>query len=242
MSLAFVLALLAVATLSGATASVVGFGIGSLLTPLLATRVGTPVAVALGALPHAAATALRCWRLRRAVDARVLRGFGVVSAAAGLAGALLYSRLGGAALTATLGALLVLTALATLGGVASRWHPRGPAVWLLGLGSGLFGGVAGNQGGLRAAALGAFGLGPLAFVATSTAIGLMVDAARLPIYLWRAGPAIFAHWAVVMVATIGVLTGTLVGERILLGIPRERFGRIVASAIGLLGVWLLARA
>jgi uncharacterized protein len=241
-TLAFLLALLAVAVLSGATASVVGFGIGSLLTPLLAARVGTASAVALVALPHAAATALRWWRLRHAVDARVLRGFGVVSAAGGLAGALLYSRLGGGALTATLGALLVLTAIATLTGLASRWHPRGAAVWSLGLGSGLFGGVAGNQGGLRAAALGAFDLSPPAFVATSTAIGLMVDAARVPVYLWRAGDVLTTHALVLTVATVGVLLGTLLGERLLLGMPRERFRTVVAAAIGLLGVWLLARA
>ena len=242
MTPAFVLVLLAVATLSGATASVVGFGIGSLLTPLLATRVGTPAAVALVALPHAAATALRWWRLRHHVDGAVLRGFGVVSALGGLAGALLYSRLGGAALTATLGALLVLTAVATLTGLAARWHPQGAAVWLLGLGSGLFGGVAGNQGGLRAAALGTFSLSPLAFVATSTAVGLMVDAARLPVYLWRAGDLLAAHLPALAVATAGVLLGTLLGERLLLGLPRDRFRTIVAIAIGLLGVWLLVSA
>src|SRR5215216_5198648 len=100
----FYAVLAAVAVLSGATASVVGFGIGSLLTPLLATRVGAPVAVAAVALPHAAATALRCWRLRHAIDRAVLRGFGLLSAAGGLAGALLYTRLGGRALTAALGA------------------------------------------------------------------------------------------------------------------------------------------
>ena len=112
----FALALVAVAVLSGATASVAGFGIGSLLTPLLAAEVGTSVAVAAVAIPHAAATALRLWRLRADVDVAVLRRFGLVSAAGGLGGALLYARLGGRALTLALGALLVLTAVAGLTG------------------------------------------------------------------------------------------------------------------------------
>lgn len=240
MTLAFLLAVLAVATLAGATASIVGFGIGSLLTPLLATRLGMPTAVAAVALPHALATGLRCWRLRRAIAWPVLARFGLLSAAGGLAGALAYSRLGGPALTTVLAALLILTAMAGLTGWTQRWHPRGPLVALLGLASGAFGGLAGNQGGLRAAALSPFGLAPAAFVATATATGLLVDVARTPVYLWRAGPTLAALRLPIGVAALGVLLGTLLGERLLLGLPPERFRRIVAAAIGALGVWLLA--
>jgi len=235
----FSLAVLAIAVLAGATASVVGFGIGSLLTPLLALELGMGTAVAAVALPHAVATALRCWRLRAALHRGVLLRFGLLSAAGGLLGALLYTRLGGPVLTRILGGLLLLTAAAHLGGLARRWHPHGPAVGLLGFGSGFFGGVAGNQGGLRAAALTAFGLGPAAFVATSTATGLLVDAARTPVYLWRAGTRLLELWPLLTLATTGVVIGTLAGERLLLGLSRERFGQVVAVAIGVLGGWLL---
>ena len=88
-----------VALLAGATASVVGFGIGSLLTPLLALRFGTSTAVAAVTIPHILATALRCWRLRAHIDRSVLLRFGVLSAAGGLLGALLYTKLGSVALT-----------------------------------------------------------------------------------------------------------------------------------------------
>ena len=63
-----------VAIVSDATATVVGFGIGSLMTPLLAIRFGTTAAVALVTLPNAAATAVPCWRLRAHVDRPVLGG------------------------------------------------------------------------------------------------------------------------------------------------------------------------
>lgn len=238
----FALALLAVAVLSGATAAVVGFGIGSLLTPLLAARYGMPTAVAAVALPHALATGLRWWRLRDAVDRTVLRRFGLLSAAGGLVGALGYTALGGRGLTLALGALLLLTAAATLGGLATRWHPQGATVWALGLVSGAFGGLAGNQGGLRAAALGAFDLSPRAFLATATATGLLVDAARTPVYLWRAGAALLPLAGPIALASVGVLAGTLLGERVLLGLPPARYRRIVAVAIGLLGAWLVVDA
>jgi uncharacterized membrane protein YfcA len=237
--LPFLLALFAVAVVAGATASVAGFGIGSLLTPLVAAHHGTPVAVAAVALPHAIATALRAWRLRDAIDRDVLKGFGLVSAAGALAGALVYSRIGAGTLTVVLALLLLATSVAALTGWTSRWRARGAGVWLLGLASGLFGGVAGNQGGMRAAALLAFSLTPRAFVATSTATGLLVDAARVPVYVWRAGGTIASLWLEIAVASGGVLAGTLLGERVLLGMSAERFRRVLGALIGLLGLWLL---
>jgi uncharacterized membrane protein YfcA len=178
--------------------------------------------------------------LRRSVDWRVVRGFGLLSAAGGLAGALLYARLSSRVLTIVLGLLLVATAVAGLTGWATRWRPSGARAATLGLLSGFFGGIAGNQGGLRAAALLGFALAPATYVATSTAIALLVDAARTPIYLWRAGPTLAGLATSIAVATIGVLAGTLLGERVLLGLPVDRFRRIVSALIGLLGVWLLA--
>lgn len=241
MSLVFLAVVFAVSTVAGGTASLVGFGIGSMVTPLLAVRLGTDVAVAVVALPHAAATALRCWRLRRSIDWAVLKRFGVLSAVGGLAGALAYAVASVPVLTRVLGGLLVLTALAQLTGGARRWHPRGPAVAILGLGSGFFGGIAGNQGGLRAAALSAFSLSPAAFVATSTATGLLVDAARTPVYLYIAGRTLLDLWVLVAITTAGVVVGTLLGERILLGMTKERFATVVAIAVGILGIWLLVQ-
>jgi uncharacterized protein len=241
LSVWFLVALWIVAVLSGATAAVVGFGIGSLLTPLLALRVGMPAAIAAIALPHAAATALRFWRLRHAVDWSVVRQFGLPSAAGGLAGAVLYARLGGRELTLTLASLLMLTGVTGLTGIMTIWNSR-PAAGVLGAISGFFGGLAGNQGGLRSAALLTFRLAPAAFVATATATALLVDVARTPVYLWRAGAELMALWLPITLATIGVLGGTLLGERILLGMTPDRFRRVVSVAILALGGLMLVRA
>jgi uncharacterized protein len=235
----FLALVLGVGVLSGATASILGFGIGSMLTPLLATTLGAPLAIAAVSLPHAVATAVRCWRLRHHVALDVLRGFGLLSAVGGLAGALTYTRLGPSALGRVLGVLLLATAVAQWTGAARRWKPVGLSVSLLGFASGLFGGLAGNQGGLRAAALSSFGLPPQAFVATATATALLVDAARTPVYLWQAGSGLFGVWQPIAVATVGVLIGTWVGERVLVGLSPALFSRIVAAGIAVLGLWLL---
>lgn len=241
MTVWFFVALTLVAVLSGATAAVVGFGIGSLLTPLLALRVGMPIAIAAIAVPHAAATAFRFWRLRTAVDWSVVGGFGVLSAIGGLAGALLYTRLGGRALTLALAGLLILTGISGLTGIMTRWNPSRVA-GLLGAVSGFFGGLAGNQGGVRSAALLSFRLPPTAFVATATATGLLVDLARAPVYLWRTGAELVGLWVPIALATAGVLGGTLLGERVLAGMPPERFRKAVSVAILGLGALLLVRA
>jgi len=73
--------ILVVSLVAAATAAIVGFGIGSLLTPLLALRYDMALAVALVSVPHAVATALRCWRLRRDINWQVLARFGLLSAA-----------------------------------------------------------------------------------------------------------------------------------------------------------------
>ena len=140
-----------VSFVAGATASIVGFGIGSLLTPLIAAHFSTDLAIAAVAVPHLAGGLLRGWRLRQYINWTVLLYFGVLSAAGGLIGAFAFAHLVPAALTRTLGALLVLTATAGISGWSQRWKPRGALVWILGALSGFFGGVVGNQGGLRAA-------------------------------------------------------------------------------------------
>ena len=170
----------------------------------------------------------------------VLKRFGIASAIGSLVGALLQPMFGLRGLTLVLGALLVLTAIVTLTGwLEAREFPRGVSYGLGGV-SGLFGGLVGNQGGVRSGALLAFDLSPRAFVATGTAAAVLVDLARTPVYLWRAGAELGAMVPTIAVMAVGVLLGTLAGERFLRRLPKQTFRRVVAGAVGLVGVWLIA--
>jgi uncharacterized membrane protein YfcA len=77
------------------------------------------------------------------------------------------------------------------------------------------------------------------FVATAAAIGLFVDAARLPVYLafqWR---EIAAIWPLLSVATLGVVIGTALGTRLLGRLPQRAFRRAVAMLLLALGLYML---
>ena len=230
---------LAAAIGGGVIAAVTGFGIGSLLTPALAWQVDTRLAVAAVSIPHIVGTAFRLWLLSGRVDRGVLWRFGLTSAAGGLTGALLQERASTPALMVLFGALLLFTAGAELTGLAERMRFRGPIASLAGAGSGLLGGLVGNQGGIRSAALLGVDLPKHIFVATATAVGLMVDSARVPIYLWRLHEQIRGMAGWVALATVGVVIGTLVGNRALARIPERWFRRTVAGVLALLGAAML---
>jgi uncharacterized protein len=240
--LPFALLLAAVALIAGAIAAVTGFGVGSLLTPALALETGTKVAVAAVAIPHFIGSAQRYWMLRHHVDRRILVGFGIASAAGGLVGALLGTRFSSRGLATVFGALLLLAGISEFTGWIQRvrWGQR--AAWVAGAISGALGGLVGNQGGIRTAAMLGFDVPKESFVATATAIALFVDGARLPVYLATQWREIVAIWPLVLSATVGVVIGTAFGTRILGWVPQRLFRQVIAVLLMVLGVYMILTA
>lgn len=227
---------------AGAIAAVSGFGIGSLLTPLLMLSMPTAHAVAVLAIPHALATTIRWVRLRRDVHPPTFRQFGIASAAGGLAGAALQSQLASPVLTFVLASLLILAGMTEL--LRRRVPLPETPFWRLsgGILSGFFGGLVGNQGGIRAAALLGFQLRPRQLVATATASALLVDAARVPIYFMSAGSVIADATRIWVIVSVGVTIGTLVGVPILGRIPDSMYRRMVGGLLLALGCSLVVAA
>jgi uncharacterized protein len=236
----FTIVVAGAAAAAGAIASVAGFGIGSVLTPLLAARTGTKVAVAAVSIPHVVGTAVRFWLLRGHVDRRVLLWFGITSAAGGLGGALLHAYASSRALAIVFGCLLLFVGVSEFTGFMRHVRLGRRAAWVAGLVSGVLGGLVGNQGGIRSAALLGFDVDKQTFVATATAIGLIVDGARMPVYLVVERTALSQLWPTIAVAAAGVVAGTVAGARLLRRIPETVFRRLVAVMLLALGIWMLA--
>ena len=208
---------------------------------LLALQVDTRLAVAAVSVPHFLGTALRFLLLQGGIERRVFWNFGLTSAAGGLAGALLHSWASNRWLTLVFGALLLVAAASEVTGLRRRMRFRGSVAWIAGAVSGLLGGLVGNQGGIRSAALLGFDLSKEKFVATATAVGLFVDAARMPVYVVTQAHEMSALWQWMALATIGVTVGTVLGSRTLLRIPEFWFRRLLALILAILGGAMLVR-
>ncbi len=236
----FELILFLVAILAGAVAAVAGFGIGSLLTPVFAAQVPLKLAVAAVSIPHLLATSIRFAMLRAHVDRKVLFSFGIFSAIGGLLGALAHKWASSPLLTIVFGAALLLASVSELTGAARRVKLHGAAAWTAGALSGVLGGMVGNQGGIRSAALLGFQMTRIAFVATATAIALLVDGARMPVYLWFEGAALGQLVRPIVIACAGCVIGTFWGRNVLERMSEPWFRRMIALLILSLGGYMLA--
>lgn len=234
----FAILVVGIAVIAAAIAAVSGFGIGSLLTPLFAVQFGTKFAVAAVALPHALGSAQRLWILRRHVDRKVLLRFGIASAIGGLTGALAHAWISSRALAIVFGGLLLVAAIAEFTGWVERVHWGRRAAWLAGVLSGALGGLVGNQGGIRSAAMLGFHVPKESFVATASAVALFVDGARLPVYLYSQWRELIEAWPLVLAATLGVVVGTASGARLLGRIPQPVFRRVIAALLFALGAYM----
>ena len=223
----------------GAVAAVAGFGIGSVLTPAIASVTGTKLAVAAVSIPHAIGTSIRFWRFRREIEWPVVRSFGLTSAAGGLTGALLNTWATSRTLELVFGSLLMLAGASQLTGHAKRWRLRGVLGWIGGALSGFFGGLVGNQGGIRTAAMLGFEVDKRQFVATTTAVALLIDMARVPVYLVADAAALAQMWPTLVFAAGGVIIGTLSGEKLLARVPEQRFRIVIGVLLVMLGASFL---
>jgi uncharacterized membrane protein YfcA len=213
------------------------------LTPVLSTQFDVRLAIVLVSLPHLAGTFIRFLLVRTHIDRDVLLGFGAASAIGGLTGAALQTAVQSAALAIIFGSLLVFAGLGSLTGFAQRMRFSGRRSALVGGAlSGLLGGLVGNQGGIRAAALLGFNVERQAFIATATAVALVVDGARIPVYLVTQGAELAAQLPLVTVLAIGAVVGTVLGERMLRRMDEAVFRRVVGGLLLVLGAYTLARA
>ena len=227
-----------VGLIAAGIASVTGFGIGSLLTPVLAIETGTKLAVAAVSIPHLVGTAQRFSLLRRHVDRRVLLGFGLASALGGLVGALAHVWVSSRALAVVFGVVVAIAGVSELTGWMRRVHWGRRTAWAAGALSGALGGMVGNQGGIRTAALLGFDVPKESFVATATAIALFVDGARMPVYLATEWREMIRVWPLILTATVAVVIGTALGARVLARLRDGTFRRIIGALLIVLGLYL----
>ncbi|MBX9724426.1 MAG: TSUP family transporter, partial [Candidatus Obscuribacterales bacterium] len=139
MSLELVIVFL-VALFAGGVASISGFGIGSLLTPLLALRLDLQLAVAAVSIPHVLGTAARFALIHKNLRKDIFISFGIWSAIGGLSGALIHNLAKNPTLITVFAGLLIFAGGVGTVGLSEKLRCPQKASWLAGLLSGIFGG------------------------------------------------------------------------------------------------------
>jgi uncharacterized membrane protein YfcA len=220
-----------------------GFGLGTLLLPVFALFFPIELAVALTAVVHLLNNVFKFGLLWRDADRGVVLRFGVAGIAGAWLGAMLLMRLDDlpylypgvhtpvSATRVVIGLLMAVFAVLELAPTAKRWalSPR----WLVpgGAISGFFGGLSGHQGALRSIFLLRSGLGKEAFIATGTAIALLVDLTRIPVYLGRMPQGLVQEQRWLLITTVlASFLGAWWGKRL---IPKITF-RSVQVVVGVL--------
>jgi uncharacterized membrane protein YfcA len=98
----------------------------------------------------------------------------------------------------------------------------------------------GHQGALRSLFLVHARLSKEAYVATGTAIALLVDAARLPVYFAGGMVVEAAHTPSLVAAVIAALAGALLGRNLLKKVTFKFLQRVIMVLLILIGLLLAA--
>lgn len=234
-----------------------GFGLGTLLMPVVALFFPLELAIAMTAMVHLANNLFKIGLLGRKADRSVLLKFGLPAIAAAFVGAGLLTYLGAvkpiyeyhafgsnrqvSALKLVIGVLIISFVVLELSPTFSKtaldrkWLPLGGVI------SGFFGGLSGHQGAFRSMFLIKAGLGKEAFVATGVVLAVMVDISRMVIY----GVGVSAHseaieWPLVIAACISAFIGAYFGAKVLKKATLRSVQLIVSALLILVGGGLIA--
>jgi uncharacterized membrane protein YfcA len=226
-----------------------GFGLGTLLLPVMALFFPIDLAIALTAVVHALNNLFKCWLLGRHADGAVVVKFGLPAILAALLGAwllvylsdlpplLTYQIFGREAhimpVKLVVAVLMVVFAWFELRPRGASWALTPRYLPLGGVLSGFFGGLSGHQGALRSAFLIKAGLTKEGFIATGVVISLMVDIPRIAMYgVSLPGLHLAGNHLLLAVAVLAAFGGAWLGNRLLTKVTLRLVQFLVALMLG----------
>jgi uncharacterized membrane protein YfcA len=201
-----------------------GFGLGTLLMPVVALFFPVEVAISVTAIVHLANNVFKLGLVGRNASGGTVFQFG--------APAVLPVK-------AVAGALIILFVILDLVPAFTRLTFDRRYLPLGGVLSGFFGGLSGHQGALRTMFLVKAGLSKEAFIATGVVIAALVDCARLFVYGWTSGLAGFSEPYLVAVACLSAFVGAFVGARLIHKVTLRGIQILVSVLLTLIACGLL---
>ncbi len=232
-----------------------GFGLGTILTPVMAIFFPVEVAIALTGVVHFTNNIFKLYLVRTDVSRPVLIRFGVPAVLTSFAGAFLLTAITGMPVLFryTLGGstfevlpvdlviaiLLIVFAALDLTPKFKKLEFGNDKMVYGGLLSGFFGGLTGIQGALRSAFLIKAGLSKESYIATGVAIAVVIDISRLSVYSTRFVDAdLRDNLPLLIAAVLSAMTGAILGKRLLKKVTLDAVHSIVAVMLIVIGVLL----
>ncbi len=231
-----------------------GFGLGTLLFPVLALFFSLPEALAMTAVVHLANNVFKLLMFVRQVQWPIVWNFGAPAVVGAFLGAIVMFWLGdipplwqyrwGNKICTINSLKLAMAVLMAFFAFFEIWPPfkkltfdRKFLSWGGAL-SGFLGGLSGHQGALRSAFLVRSGLTKEAFIATGVVLACLVDLARITVYArhWEGLSA--ENWGMTWGVVVASLLGVLAGQKYLKKVTIDTIQKLVAGLIILIALGL----
>jgi uncharacterized membrane protein YfcA len=234
-----------------------GFGLGTILAPVLMLFFPVDLSIAITAVVHFLNNLFKAALTGRKANMEVLVKFGVPAILAAVAGAWLLVHISDSQPLFTyslfqhhlavypvkliIAFLLVMFALMELIPRLRNISFHRDYLFAGGMLSGFFGGLTGNQGALRSAFLVRAGLEKTAYIATAAVLSLFVDISRLAVYATRMKLVEPVGLLLpVTCATVAAFAGTYLGSRLLQKVTYSFIQHTVALLLMLIAGGLAA--
>lgn len=234
-----------------------GFGLGTLLMPVIAIFVSPELAIGITAMVHFANNIFKLGLLGLHANKNVVLRFGIPAVLAAFCGAFLLSWLTSlqpmfeysifgtikdvTPIKLIIGVVIIAFVVVELSPVFSSISIDKKFLSIGGIISGFFGGLSGNQGAFRSMFLLKAGLSKEQFIATGVVLAVMVDLSRMTIYgLDAVITQKSIDWTIVIASTFSAFIGSFFGSRLIKKMTIHSIQIIVSCLLIFVALGLIA--
>jgi uncharacterized membrane protein YfcA len=233
-----------------------GFGLGTMLTPVMAVFFPIEEAIFLTGIVHLSNNLFKILLTGKSVNVHLLMKFGLPAIGGAFIGAqvlfelqdstLMYYHLFGkefeiSLLGLTAGAVILFFALWEVIPALNKMEIDTKWIMPGGLLSGFFGGLTGHQGALRSAFLIRFKLNKESFIATGIGIACLIDLTRLPTYMREMNDAVYTdRMMLLIVSALAAFSGAYLGNRYLKKTTLDTVQKTVTIMLVLISLLLMS--
>ena len=219
-----------------------GFGLSTMLTPLVLLIADPYEAVAIVAVIHGIHNGWKLLVLKNHIDFEAFKRYGIWLVIGATGGALLHSQVPQDPLSLIIGIFLAILPILTISEGWTGYRIPEANDRIGGFGSGFMGGLSGHQGALRAMFLKRRLNEKMSYAATASVLALCVDLTRIPVYIIFNGTKIFDNFTLLFALTISALLGVQIGKLFLERLKSDSIHNAIMVGIVSSGIYYIIQA